>query len=203
MFSNIKKRFNDTLKDSNNKRFVLGYGIFFVFLIIFIIIPGNNKDASKDKETIKISKNSFSVVEDKNNYFYTHVINIEDTSTVIIGSYNNGKSLYKKTFSGKESTILNYYGELYIEGEYDYIPYVEDLDALIDIKLLNPLYIEEILDKALLKDGIFTYKDKKIVVNRNNNGKIMDLIIEYDNKKISSIYYDEGKVKKIDVEIDG
>jgi hypothetical protein len=202
---NIKK----IIKDEHFKRksFFIFYGIFFlVFALLFAFVKPT-EDEEKKEEDIVTEKEGI-IVKNQDNYSFSHTITYGDFEILIYGSVYNNESIIQKRIGTVEEKYYTYFDETYkMDSSNQYLITQEDIIENFDMKLINPEYLEELLDDSTKKetDTQITYTNTEysmtFVLTYDEDSVLQHITLTKDDIIIESKYYNEGNVDKFDIEV--
>lgn len=201
---NIKKIFND--EKLKSKAFFIFYGIFFlVFFLIFAFTP--EKEVEEDNTILERKKD---IIEKYDNYSFSHLIKFNESEILLYGSVYNNKTLIHKKIDEVENVYYVYYDEIYeLKGNDKYGRYEGAIIESFDMKLINPEYLEEVLNDSLLQNEStnevkYFNSDANIELTFNYDSKneLQSIVVIKDGVSVESKYYNEGNVSDINVDIE-
>lgn len=188
--------------EEKNKKIL--YLIFYSFLFIFL---GYSVISNKDLIDKSIKKNITDKVnvEIVNNYKFKHDIVIGDETITLEGKTFNSKTLTTKETKGTITTYYNDGKKSYKKDNEKFVEYKGNIIDNIDFRLLDFDYLSKLLEspeiesksdyKLIVKNNV---EDVRITLIYDMNKDFDKLIIEKDNYKITSKYYDTDLVKDFD-----
>lgn len=189
--------------DDKTKKIV--FFVFYAFLFSFVIfaINGNKKDSN-----VGINNNKEKNQTIVKNYGFTHIIN---DSIELTGKVFGLKTLTTK----KENNIETVYYEdgtnIYIKDGEEFVKYEGKIIDNIDTKLLDMLYVHELLGDEKINE-IKEKTDNTIKVHNSKvdmyvtmyydeNQDWYKMIINKDDYKIETRFYDSDKIEDFNVTI--
>ena len=187
------------MKDKTKKiLFFVFYAFLFAFLIFFI----NNSKKSTSNIIDTTDKN----VKIIKNYGFSHIIN---DSIELDGKVYGLKELITKKENGVETVFYKEDNNLYIKEGEEFKKYNGKIVEGIDTDLLDMLYVHEILKdektneiKEKTDNTVTVYNVKykmTVTMYYDDNQDWYKMVINKDDYKIETRYFDSEKIKDFDV----